>query len=196
MVNADDERNDGAEVAETTLPSEVVHDGNADDERNDGAEVAETTVPSEVHDGNTDESIDGNKVVETTLPSEVHDGGADEHNDSAEDFGAENHGDGAEGSNDDVTVEAQVCSTCGGTPCQLQQHGLSVVNLMTHDFDHETLASEGKVRDPVSKEVIEGKIVRRVAYKCFQYEKYGSISVAKALPIPRCVIDQICFLYP
>ena len=156
-----------------TLPSEVVHDGNADDERNDGAEVAETT-----------------------LPSEVHDGGADEHNDSAEDFGAENHGDGAEESHDDVTVEAQVCITCGGTPCQWQQHGLSVVNLMTHAFDHETLASEGKVRDPVSKEVIEGKIVRRVAYKCFQYEKYGSISVAKALPIPRCVIDQIRFLYP
>jgi hypothetical protein len=147
-------------------------------------------------EGNADESIDGNKEVETTVPLEVHDGGADECNDSAEDFGAENHGDGAEGRIDDVTVEAQVCSTCGGTPCQLQQHGLSVVNLMTHAFDHDTLASEGKVRDPVSKEVIEGKIVRRVAYKCFQYEKYGSISVAKALPILRCVIDQICFLYP
>jgi len=96
----------------------------------------------------------------------------------------------------DEQTEALVCSVCGCTPCEWNEYGLYVINLMTHAFDHTNLLINGRLIDPVLHSIVGGKVARRVAYKCFQYEKSGSISVGKSLPIPKCVLHQICILYP
>jgi hypothetical protein len=96
----------------------------------------------------------------------------------------------------DEQTDALVFSVCGCTPCEWNEYGLSVINLMAHAFDHTNLLINGRLIDLVSRSIVEGKVARRVAYKCFQYEKYGSISVGKLLPIPKCVLRQICILYP
>jgi len=90
----------------------------------------------------------------------------------------------------DEQTEALVCSVCGCTPCEWNEYGLSVINLMTHAFVHTNLLINGRLIDPVSCSIVEGNVARRVAYKCFQYEKSGSISVGKSLPIPKCVLGQ------
>jgi hypothetical protein len=94
------------------------------------------------------------------------------------------------------TEEVAVCTICGSTPCEWEQCGLSVINLMLQAFDPDHRSTDSFLLDPRTNLPIDNKSARRVAYKCFQYEKYGTITVGKALPIPRCVINQIRELYP
>jgi hypothetical protein len=98
--------------------------------------------------------------------------------DAAELNTAEADGENSVDTHDEQT-EALVCSVCGCTPCEWSQYGLSVINLMTHAFDHTNLLINGRLIDPVSHSRVEGNVARRVAHKCFQYEKYGSMSVGK-----------------
>jgi hypothetical protein len=93
-------------------------------------------------------------------------------------------------------VEAVVCHTCGCTTCEWVQFGLTVINLMMHAFDHTNRSPDGLLLDPSIKHPLPNSSIRRVAYKCFQYEKYGSIAGGKCLPIPNFVTMQIKHLYP
>jgi hypothetical protein len=65
---------------------------------------------------------------------------------------------------------------------------MDYLSSMMHAFDNTNLLINGRLIDPVSHSMVEGNVARRVAYKCFQYEKYGSISEGKLLPIPKCVL--------
>jgi hypothetical protein len=93
-------------------------------------------------------------------------------------------------------VEAVVCHSCGCTPCEWVQFGLTVINLTMHAFDHTNRSPDGLLLDPSTKCPLFNSSNRRVAYKCCQYEKSGSIAGGKFLPIPNCVMMQIKHLYP
>jgi hypothetical protein len=71
---------------------------------------------------------------------------------------------------DDSSGETLVCSTCGCAPCEWQQYVLSVLNLMAHAFNHSNLLSDGRLICLFAKSVVKSDIVRRIAYKGFQYE--------------------------
>jgi len=92
----------------------------------------------------------------------------------------------------DVTV----CSICGCTPCEWQQYGLNVISMMMQAFDHENRTPQGQLIDPATNLPVSNTIARKVAYKFFQYDKYGTVVVGKALQIPKCVIRKIRQLYP
>ncbi len=91
---------------------------------------------------------------------------------------------------------ATVCHICGCMPCEWEQYGLSVITIMMQAFDHEHRSPNGLLIDPNTNLPLENCSARRVAYKAFQYEKYGTITGNKSLPIPRCVLQQIKHLYP
>ena len=93
-------------------------------------------------------------------------------------------------------LELAVCPICGCTPCEWVQFGLTVVNLMMQAFDHEKRSPDGLLIDPNTNVPLDNPSVRRVAYKCFQYEKYGTIAGTKSLSIPKCVVGQTKYLYP
>jgi len=88
-----------------------------------------------------------------------------------------------------------VCSTCGGTPCQWEEFGQAVINLMMQAYDHDLLSEKGCLFDFETKQPINSETARGLALKCFQYSKYGTIS-PKAKPVPKCVKRVITLFYP
>jgi len=175
VFNAE-EWNDGGEASIMQNSSPANKEGDAAKEAGAGREV-------EQHRRAADElsfaAEVGEVLVDASQQIEAIDAGANMEQDLNKDGTAAKEAglgqDCADEGSRKANEEEVACLTCCGTPCTWKQHGLSVVNLMTHAFDHDTLLLDGKVRDPASKVVIEGTAVRRVAYKCFQYERYGCI---------------------
>jgi hypothetical protein len=77
-----------------------------------------------------------------------------------------------------------------GTQCEWVQFGLTVVNLMMQALDREKQSPDGVLIVLSTNVPLDNSSVRKVAYKCFQCEKYGTIAGLKSLPIPKYVVGQ------
>jgi len=93
-------------------------------------------------------------------------------------------------------VGHKVCHVCGGTPCEWEQYGLTIITLMMHAFDHQNRSPNGLLLDPCTNQAVDNRTARRLAYKMYQYEKFGTINSSKSLPVSCCVVRQIKSLYP
>jgi len=93
-------------------------------------------------------------------------------------------------------VGHKVCHVCGMTPCEWEQYGLTIITLMMHAFDHQNRSPNGLLLDPCTNQAVDNRTARRLAYKMYQYEKFGTINSSKSLPVSCCVVRQIKSLYP
>jgi hypothetical protein len=67
---------------------------------------------------------------------------------------------------------------------------------MMHAFDHQNRLPNGLLLDPSTNQAVDNRTARRLAYKMYQYEKFGTINSSKSLPVSCCVVRQIKSLYP
>lgn len=91
-----------------------------------------------------------------------------------------------------VQHEVQVCSQCGGTPCEWDEYKEELLQCNTELLASDS--SDNSLADNIDPE--RNSKMRKALYKSFTYIKFGHLGKGNRIPIPACVTSKIRQLYP
>ena len=95
----------------------------------------------------------------------------------------------------DNEEEDQVCTDCGGTPCDWYAYGFQIMQELSKLYEPNSESDVTYIRI-ADWACVNASSARKAAYKMFIYMKYGHLGKGVRIPVPRCVVAEIRDKFP